>query len=311
MTLHLVQLGKRDVVAACNPTDLVASPTRYAMRIRLLLVVFLLPLVARAQSTEQVSKKYLEMDAALNYEGLRPLLADDFSFGDPTGEVFRADGSAMSVAGAEAFLELQKSWGLAEVDFDPDVSFAVGEYALHRGTYRARFDGADSWTEIPFVTIHRVSEGKMIERLDFGEYIQSFGLGDGFDDNTSWTEVIADQYLAAYTGGDIATQNVLMADDVVFQDPTAQVFGPPSGRLFEGKEALLTRRTQIYQNVTDFSFDASSRFYANHHAVYIGHVEYAAGGRWYRQPSVFVIEVRDQLVRRHWDFVDYSVGAVE
>lgn len=281
------------------------------MRIRLLLVVFLLPLVARAQTTEEVSMKYLEMDAALDYEGLRSLMADDFSFRDPTGEVFRADGSAMSVIGAEAFLELQKSWSLTEVDFDPDVSFAVGEYALHRGTYRARFDGADSWTEIPFVTIHRVREGKMIERTDFGEYVQSFQLGSGFDENTSWTEVIADQYLAAYTSGDMETQQVLLAEGVVFQDPTAQVFGPPSGQLFEGKESLLGRRTQIYENVGAFRLDVASSFYANHHAVYIGHVEYTAGGRSYRQPAVFVVEVRDQQVTRHWDFVDYSVGAVE
>ena len=30
----------------------------------------------------------------------------------------------------------------------------------------------------------------------------------------------------------------------------------------------------------------------------------------YEQPAVFVVEVRDGRVTRHWDFVDYTVGPV-
>lgn len=276
----------------------------------LALCLFILPL-ASAQTTEEVSLKYLGWDAQMLSDSLRTVLDDNFSFSDPTGEVFETGSSGMAVTGAEAFLELQAGWGLAEVQFDPDVSFYVGEYALHRGTYRARFSGSDTFTEIPFITVHRVQEGLLTERTDFGEYIQSFQLGSGFDENTTWTEIIADQYLAAYTGGDVRSQHVLMSEEVVFQDPTAQVFGPPSGQLFLGKGSLLSRREQIYQNIGDFSLDVASSFYANHHAVYMGHVEYTANGSHYRQPAVVVIEVRDQLVTRHWDFVDYSVGAVE
>ncbi len=294
-----------------HESELAGESTRPVMSRLCSIVLMLLPLVAHAQSTKQVSMQYLEWDAALMADSARTLLADDFSFHDPTGEVFQTGSSGMAVTGAEAFLALQAGWGLAEVEFDPEESFYVGEYALHRGTYRARFAGGENWTDIPFITIHRVRNGLLTERLDFGEYIQSFGLGDGFDDSTTWTEIVADQYLSAYTGADLDTQNVLMADDVVFQDPTAQVFGPPSGQLFEGKDSLLARRAQIYENVGAFSMDVASSFYANHHAVYIGHVEYSAGGSDYRQPAVFVVEVRDQLVTRHWDFVDYSVGALE
>lgn len=261
-----------------------------------------------AQTTEQTSLRYLELDNALAFDSVRTLMAPDMTFWDPTGNVFASEWSGVEIKGADAFLDIQQGWELEEVQFVPEVSFFVGEYALHRGTYSARFTGSSDWAHIPFVTVHRVKDGKLAQRLDFGEYIQSFGLGDRFDENTSWTEVVADQYLDAYTGGDIETQAVLMADDVVFQDPTAQVFGPPSGQLFEGKEALLERRTQIYQNVSDFAFDVSSKFYANHHAVYMGHVVYTAGGRTYRQPAVFVIEVRNHQVTRHWDFVDYTVG---
>lgn len=281
------------------------------MRRLFLLLFLLLPLPVNGQSTREVSLRYLELDAALALDSVRTLLSPDMSFRDPTGDVFQNEFSGAPLVGADAFLEVQRSWGLEEVQFEPDVSFFVGEFALHRGTYSARFEGGREWVHIPFVTVHRVQDGRLTERRDFGEYIQSFGLGDQFDENSTWTEVVADQYLAAYTGGDLDTQAILMADDVFFQDPTAQVFGPPSGQLFEGKEALLTRRAQIYQNVSDFSFDVASRFYANHHAVYMGHVEYTAGGSSYRQLAVFVIEVRNQLVTRHWDFVDYTTGPLE
>ena len=279
------------------------------MRTVFLALFALVSLPAFAQSTRELSLRYLEQDSALAFDSVRTLLDPDMTFWDPTGNVFQNEFSGQPLIGAESFLEVQKGWGLEEIQFVPDVSMFVGEYALHRGTYSARFSGEPEWTHIPFVTVHRVRDGRLVERIDFGEYIQSFGLGDRFDDNTTWTEVVADQYLDAYTGGDIETQAVIMADDVVFQDPTAQVFGPPSGQLFEGKESLLARRKQIYQNVGSFSLDVASKFYANNHAVYMGHVEYTAGGREYRQPAVFVVEVRNQRVTRHWDFVDYSVGA--
>jgi len=279
------------------------------MRSLLFLICLLFSGTAWAQSTQEVSLRYLELDAALDYEALRGVMADDMTFQDPTGNVFDGQAAGILVEGADQIIQTQRSWGLVGVEFEPVHSFYVGQYAVHRGTYVAQFSAGAPGVRIPFITVHRVQNGKVSERRDFGEYIQSFGLGDGFDEATTWTEVIADQYLDAYTSADVSTQQVLMADEVIFQDVTAKVFGPPSGQLFEGKEALLARRTQIYEGVSDFSFDVENSFYANHHAVYVGRVNYTVSSGSYRQPAIFVIEVKDQQVTRHWDFVDYTVGA--
>ena len=263
------------------------------------------------EETARTSNLYLELASSLNYDSLRAIMADDAQFFDPTGDVFNGPVSQGVITGADRIVRIQRGWGLTGVEFTPAVSFYVGEYAVHRGTYKAQFQNAANWTEIPFVTIHHVKDGKIQERTDFGEYINSFSLGGAFDENTMWTEVVADQYLQAYFDGDLQVQRELSSEDIIFQDPTAQVFGPPSGQLFEGAEELMTRRAQIYEVISDFGFDVESSFYANHHAVYMGYAKYTISGSSYRQPAVFVVEVRDQKVTRHWDFVDYTVGPVQ
>ena len=273
-----------------------------------------MPLIASAQpsanpETIQVSNRYLELASELDYDGLRSLMADNARFSDPTGDVFGGPVSQGLIEGADLIIETQKGWGLSGVEFNPTVSFYVGEYAVHRGMYRAQFEQGAAWVEIPFVTVHHVRDGKLQERTDFGEYISSFALGDGFDENTTWTEVVADQYFQAYLDGDLDVQAALVTEEVKFQDPTAQVFGPPSGGLFESSEILIERRSKIYESISDLSFDIESNFYANHHAVYTGHVQYTAGqGLTFRQPAIIVIEVRDGVVTRQWDFVDYTIG---
>jgi len=263
------------------------------------------------ETTRAVSLQYLAFDSDTNYTGMADILAEDMVFSDPTGDVFNGPVSKGPVHGAKAVLQVMRGWGLGEVRFEPDVSFFVGEYALHRGTYNVRYAAAPTWYQIPFVTIHRVRDGKMIERTDFGEYIESFGLGTTFDSNTRSTQEIAQRYLQAYLDADLSTQEKLMADAVQFQDPTSQVFGPPSGQLFDSESSLLARREQVFANVSDFSFAIESTFAANHHAVYQGEITYKAGGRSYVQPAVFVIEVRNGLVIRHWDYVDYTVGPTD
>ena len=120
---------------------------------------------------------------------------------------------------------------------------------------------------------------------------------------------MAGEYLQAYLDEDLDTQRRLMAADVTFQDPTSKVFGPPSGELYEGAIKLLERRAQIYASISNFDFEVEKRFIANHHAVYMGYALYqVASGARYKQPAVFVIEVRDGKVSRHWDYVDYTVG---
>ena len=267
---------------------------------------------AQNHTTKDVSLQYLKFDSEINYVGMETILADDMVFSDPTGDVFNGPVSKGPVHGSAAILQMMRGWGLGEVRFEPDFSFYAGEYALHRGTYNVKYAGAPQWYAIPFVTIHRIRDGKVIERTDFGEYIESFGLGSGFDENTESTTSIARQYLQAYLDIDLDLQAKLMSPSIQFQDPTAQMFGPPMGSIFESEEGLLEVRKQIFENLTDFDFEIESEFAANHHAVFMGTITYKIGSEeTYRQPAVFVMEVRDGEVTRHLDYVDYTVGPIK
>jgi len=261
------------------------------------------------QSTKAISLKYLQLDSEMNYASLERLYTEDATFLDPTGEVFDGPVAQGIVRGAKNIANLQRGWGLKAIQFEPDVSFYSGTYALHGGTYRAQFEGSDAWVEIPFVTVHQVVNGKVQSRMDFGEYIQSFGMGSSFDDTMKSTSSVADKYIQAYLDEDFDTQTALMDPSVTFQDPTASAFGPGWGDPIHGSAALIENRRRVFQNIGDFGFDIEREFVSNHHNVIMGHVRYTTGdGSKYNQPAVFVVEVRDGKVTRHWDFVDYSVG---
>lgn len=262
--------------------------------------------------TPTVTNNYVLLTFEQKYDDLLDVYAPDAVFFDPTGDVFQGRISEGPVQGAEQIIALQKSWGITGSWFDVAAAFTVGEYSLYRGTLTVSFEGSDAETPIPFITVLRAQNGHITERTDFGEYIESFGLGDGFDANTESTRETAGRYLRAYLDEDLETQEELLADGVQFQDPTSRVFGPPSGELYEGADNLLARREQIYANIQDFDLDVEESFVANHHAVYMGTIRYTLNsGTAFAQPAVFVIEVRDGKVTRHWDFVDYTVGPVE
>ena len=261
--------------------------------------------------TPTVTNNYVMLTFEQKYDDLLEVYAPDAVFFDPTGDVFPGRIAEGPVQGAEQIIALQKSWGVTGTWFDVAAAFSVGEYAVYRGTLTVSFEGSNAETPVPFLTVLRAQDGHITERTDFGEYIKSFGLGDEFDANTESTREIAGRYLDAYLHENIETQEELLADDVQFQDPTSKVFGPPSGELYEGADDLLTRRKQIYANIQDFDLEVEESFVANHHAVYIGTVHYTLNsGTVFAQPAVFVIEVRDGRVTRHWDFVDYTVGPV-
>jgi ketosteroid isomerase-like protein len=278
----------------------------------LLLVGFTAPLAAQdIADTRAVTDRYIELTFGRHYDELLDVYAPDAVFFDPTGDVFQGRVSEGPVEGAEVIVTLQKSWGIADADFDIRASFTVGEYSLYRGTLTVQFQSSESTFEIPFMTVLRARDGRITERTDFGEYIESFELGERFAPNTVSTAEVAARYLGAYLDVDLELQAELMSEDVRFQDPTSQVFGPPSGELYSGAEDLLARRRQIFPGISDFTMVVEESFVANHHAVYMGRVRYTVGsGATYEQPAAIVIEVRGGLVTRHWDFVDYTVGPV-
>ncbi len=261
-----------------------------------------------AQSdTRTVTDHYLELTLNQQYDELLHVYSPEAIFVDYTGDVFQGPVSQGAVRGAEAIVNMQKGWGLDRARLERRLDFTVGEYSVYWGTYFAGYSNQPDDISIPFMTALRARDGQIVERTDFGEYIQSFRLGDAFDANTANTAEVAPLYLQAYLDEDFETQQELLAPDAKFQDPTSQVFGPPAGSLFEGADAIIERRRAVFQNVSDFDLEIQESFVANHHAVYMGTVRYTvASGRSFAQSAVFIIEVKDGKVTRHWDFVDYS-----
>ncbi len=257
-----------------------------------------------------VAERYLELSFGRQYDALLELYAPDAVFSDPTAEVFEDPEVAGPVVGASAIVALQKGWGLDRVDFQEDEGFTVGQYSVHRGTLNVGYAGSDVDVALPFATVLRVVDGRIAERIDHAEYVESFGL-DGFGDATAATRRVAERYLQAYLDADLEVQRELLAPDVDFQDPTAQVYGPGSGQPIRGADALLARRARTFANVTDFGLDVETSFVSAHHAVFMGTTRYTlAGGQRFAQPAVFVVEVRDGKVTAHRDYVDYSRGPV-
>jgi len=269
-------------------------------------------LSGQGEATRSVTDRYLELTFSQQYDALLEVYSEDAVFFDPTGDVFDGPVAAGPLKGAANIVAVQKGWGLAETEFQIRASFTVGEYSVYRGTLRTRYQGSNAWADIPFVTVLRAVEGRIVERTDFGEYIESFVLGSGFHANTEDTRDTAWRYTRAYLDGDLETQTALAAPHIQFQDPTSSVYGPRSGLLYQGSEELMERRRKLYPTLDDFDLEVEESFVANHHAVYMGTTTYTLkSGQRFAQPAVFVVEVRDGMVTRQWDFVDYSVGPLK
>lgn len=264
---------------------------------------------AAVANVRQVSEHYLQLDNHQRYDELLSVYQTNARFVDPTADVFPGPIGKGPLIGAQAIVAEQKRWGLAEQQFAIDGSFAVGDIVLRHGVLKVRYQDSTQFIPIPFVTIHRIVDGKIAERTDFGEYIQSFGLGDRFTENTKATQDIANRYLQAYLAADLALQRELSAEDIVFQDATAAVFGNGAGQAIVGRAALMQKRQHTFAKVSHFGLQVDHSFVANHHAVFIGTTTYTIAGKTWTQPAVFVFEVKDGKVTRQWDFVDYSVGA--
>jgi len=175
-------------------------------------------------------------------------------------------------------LAMQQRWGIAQADFDIEASFSVGEHAVHRGTYNVLFEGASAANEIDFVTVHHVVDGKLVSRLDFGDYVESFGMSDSLRAVGDRTMSLAREYLNAYYDEDLDTQRRLLHTDALFQDPTAQALGPAYGRLISGADEILTRRARTYANISEFGMDIDHSFVSHEHAMFAGSVRYTTRG---------------------------------
>ena len=58
-------------------------------------------------------------------------------------------------------------------------------------------------------------------------------------------------------------QTKLSAENIIFQDPTARVFGTDAGQPIVGRDTLIQRRKHTFSKVTDFDLEVEQSFVAN------------------------------------------------
>jgi ketosteroid isomerase-like protein len=128
-------------------------------------------------------------------------------------------------------------------------------------------------------------------------------------------EAIARAYMAAYSTVNIEAMTPYMAEDMVFDDPTALGEGlGPDGIHREGRVAALGMLQEFFDNYhpIELGFVWDTVFASNDRVVFTGHVNalYPTETegqvfRW-RANQVSVITVRDGLLVHHQDFANYA-----
>jgi hypothetical protein len=278
-----------------------------------LALCFLVPAVAARTSTEAVARRYMKAIAARDLDA-QPM-APDALFRDRTAEFFDLDALVSGVQGPEAIVALQTSWNLEKIDFDVELEFFAGEWAVFAGAATLTTRGKPGSRPMGFLTLLRVQQDQVSERHDFWNYADGFPPSDQQKANAKATEKVAGGYLKAYLEQRFDDAHALMAADVDFQDPTAALFGPNGGRKIQGPKKLTEARRATFGNIIEFGLDVKKTQVANRHAIYIGRTHYTMPGSLARSkrdvvrfehPAVFVIGVQDGKVAYHRDFVDYS-----
>lgn len=267
--------------------------------------------------TREVSVQYLEMTFAQRYDELLDLYAPDVTFHDPTADIFGPDNPALSgITGSQQLVDLQKSWGIRSSDFQVDTHMFVGEYGVFEGTLAVSFDGAGGDPvsfELPFMTAIGVANGSVATRTDYGDY-RTMVEAD-VSAVTASTETVAEVYLSAYREQRHDDMAAMSSPDITFQDPTARVFNAQIGRPVHGLEAVQANFRQAFQPIERFDVAVERTIVANHHAIFVGRVQYSIPGQVFSSstdliafdhPAIIVIEVEDGLVSAHRDYVDYS-----
>ncbi len=265
-----------------------------------------------ADTTEDVTRRYLDLTFSQQYQALHELYHPMVLFSDPTGDVW---GGLGDIRGRDSVIATQQGWGLTASTYDIDESFTVGQFALYRG--QLAWTIADSpEVRTDFVTVLRVTEGLIAERYDYGNYVAAYpDLARRYRENNEATRLLANEYFKAYLEQRHDDMLALTDDSVTFQDPTAAFFGGPSGNLVRGKQAFGRLLQRAFAPISSMEFRPQRQFVSNHHAVFMGTISYRMAGRSLGLPveevpfehsAVFVVEVEDGRVTSHRDYVDYS-----
>ena len=129
-----------------------------------------------------------------------------------------------------------------------------------------------------------------------------------FETSTATALSVGEQYFDAYIARDWDRLAPMLADDVTFQDTTAQyVFG---GEKHEGKDPLLAFFRKGYSGISRMEFDLDRRFGSSDNAIFEGTLDWAVdmgGGRIVSasMPMVVILTIHDGKVVKHRDYADY------
>lgn len=127
-------------------------------------------------------------------------------------------------------------------------------------------------------------------------------------DLTAQTLAVAEPYFQAYIARQWDTLEPLVADGMVFSDPTATtVWNTPR---HAGKADVMKAFREGYAQITDMQFKPMRRFASGHHAVFEGELDWSLrlqDGRIVRSnaPFVVILEARAGRVTSHTDLLDY------
>lgn len=124
-------------------------------------------------ATRTVADPYFKAYIARDWDRLEPLLADAGGFTDPTAAL--VFGSVKFEGKAATLKNFREGYAaIKHMAFHPMRAFVSGEHALYEGTLDwtlALRNGRQAVTRgMPFITILRVVEGRVLEHSDFADY---------------------------------------------------------------------------------------------------------------------------------------------
>ncbi len=258
-----------------------------------------------ANPTVEIADRYLQLAFAENDEvAATAMVTEDVLFMDPTTEVWGSPAST-GVRGRDAFLALQKSWGIEEISYDTTTRLVSGTHSLHAGRLSYKLEGQPLIRDVPFITMLRVREGAIVSRLDFGDY-DDIALKAPVD--SSELSGIAHEYLAAYEKGDLDTMGGLLSDQAVFVDVHSDDLG--AGEPVQGRAGITGRIGEQRAEIRGLDFELSPFITSLHHVVFVGECELEtkahtrAQGEFLkvRFPLWIMLKVVDGEVVEHRDF---------
>lgn len=127
--------------------------------------------------TQSVAEKYFKAYIALDWDTVERLLAENGSFEDPTAQL--VFGQVKHDTKEATMNNFRNGYaGITHMQFNPSRTFFSGQYAIFEGTLdwslKLSKDQLAETKAMPFVTILKVDNNKVVEHKDFADYAPFF-----------------------------------------------------------------------------------------------------------------------------------------